>query len=727
MNDSHSETAFAVDGMFCGGCAATVERALKRLPGVSAVSVSYLSNCAYVTHDISQVDRGALVERLDKLGYEARTLDDAQADVAQSKFQRSHQIRLAIAVGFGLWVMMAGMARYLTDLPTPRFEWWVAIISGLFSLPVLLYSGLPFFRLGWRGLLARAPGMESLILIATVAAVAGSLFEIAKGGSHVWFEVPVMLIIFQLVARLTDFGARRRAADAIRSMLDLSPERARLVKPDQVTDVDASTLMVDDVIESRAGERIAGDGVIINGEAMIDTSLLTGESLPSSVSSGAEVLAGTLNTDGTVQVKITAAGKDRALDQLAATVGGALSRKSDLMRLTDRVASWLVPTISIGAAIAFCLAFVQGHDGAEALSRALAVLVVSCPCALSLAVPLVISTTAASGAKNGIILRDPASIEHAAKIDTVLLDKTGTLTEAKLVVTNIEGSNDYNEEAVLQLAAWISIGSNHPLSKAIVRHAELENNASVETAITNIKADSRLEKAGYGLKAITNEGATIVSGSYKWLVENEVSNIPLPSNTNRSRVFLARNKQYVGLIELADTLRPDAFDLLLTIKKAGMTPILASGDTEGCVKELAEQLDLKWHAELTPEDKRVLIEQLQAQGRNVAFVGDGLNDALALAEAEVGIATVNASDLAKSAASISLMQDGLNKVNDTLKLLRLSSKVLRQNLVWAVIYNGVLLPAAVLGFVHPVMAAIAMMLSASSVSFNSLRVVAQGS
>lgn len=718
LADRASETAFAVDGMFCGGCASTVERALKRLPGVHNVSVSFLSNSAFVTHDPLQASADALGKRLATLGYEARSLDDSQSDHAQSNFQRAHQIRLAIAIGFGLWVMMASMARYLTKLPTEQFEWYVASAAGVLSLPVLLYSGMPFFKLGWRGLIARAPGMETLILVATVAAVSGSMIELGQGGNHVWFEVPVMLIIFQLIARLTDFGARRRAADAVRSMLDLSPETARRVDATGLNTVAAKALNVDEVIESRAGERIAGDGIIVRGDALLDTSLLTGESLPESVTVGSNVLAGMLNTNGTIHICITAPGEQRALDQLAATVGRALSRKSDLMKLADRVAGWLVPTISVAALIAFCLALLQGDSSSEALARALAVLVVSCPCALSLAVPLVISVTAATGARNGIVLRDPASIEHAAGIDTVLIDKTGTLTEGKLTVSQVVGSPGYNEDALLHLAAWAVAGSNHPLARAITRHAE----QVLDDIGVQDQPGTRHERAGSGVRISCVNGSVVIAGSLTWLQEHNVSNIPPAQDVTRSRVLIARNGLFVGAVELSDTVRSDAAALLNSIRAGGMTPILVSGDTSGCVAEVANQLDLAWHAEIDPEGKRQLIEKLHAQGRTVAFVGDGLNDALALAAAEVGIAARDASDLARSAASISILQGGLNRVEGTLRLLRRAALVLRQNLIWAVLYNAILLPAAVLGFVHPVMAAIAMMLSASSVSINSLRI-----
>ncbi len=712
-----SETAFAVDGMFCGGCAATVERALKRLPGVHNVSVSFLSNSAFVTHDSQQVSAGELHKRLLTLGYEARSLDESQSDPSLSRFQRSHQIRLAIAIGFGLWVMMASMARYLTELPSARFEWSVALAAGAFSLPVLLYSGMPFFTLGWRGLIARAPGMETLILVATVAALSGSSIELWQGGSHVWFEVPVMLIIFQLVARLTDFGARRRAADAVRSMLDLSPETARRVEASGLITVAVNELVVDDVIESYAGERIAGDGVIVHGDAFLDTSLLTGESLPEPVGVGCDVLAGTLNTNGTIQIRITAAGKQRTLDQLAATVGRALNSKSDLMRLADRVAGWLVPTISASALIAFGLALLQGEPSSEALARALAVLVVSCPCALSLAVPLVISVTAANAAGKGIVLRDPASIEHAAGIDTVLLDKTGTLTTGKLMVVQVGGTPGYDELEVLRLGAWAVTGSSHPLARAILQHAEQQCVAVPTYAVPA----SRHERAGSGVRIVCTDGEVVVAGSQAWLAEHGVFDIPAPTDATRSRVLIAQNSVFLGAIELSDTLRSDAVELLDAIRSDGMTPILVSGDTIGCVSDVANQLDLAWHAQIDPEGKRQLVDQLHKQGHTVAFVGDGLNDALALAAAEVGIATRDASDLARSAASVSILQGGLDRVEGTLQLLRRAARVLQQNLVWAVLYNAILLPAAVLGFVHPVMAAIAMMLSASSVSINSLR------
>lgn len=715
--DSVSETAFAVDGMFCGGCASTVERALKRQPGVRNVSVSFLSNSAYVLHDPLLITTDDLAKQLGTLGYEGRSLDNAQSDHAQSSFQRAHQIRLAIAIGFGLWVMMASMVRYITELPSELFEWYIALAAGIFSLPVLLYSGMPFFKLGWRGLIARAPGMETLILVATVAALSGSIFELWQGGSHVWFEVPVMLIVFQLVARLTDFGARRRAADAIRSMLDLSPETARRIEPTGMKTVAANALKVGEVIESRAGERIAGDGTVVCGDALLDTSLLTGESLPEAVTVGSHVLAGMLNTNATVQLRITAPGDQRALDQLAATVGRTLSRKSDLMRLADRVASWLVPTISVAALIAFLLALLQGDNLSNALGRALAVLVVSCPCALSLAVPLVISVTAATGARNGIVLRDPGSIEHAANIDTVLIDKTGTLTDGKLTVNQVVGSPDYEEDALLGLAAWAVAGSNHPLALAITHHAEQE----LDYVIAQDQSETRHEQAGSGVKISCADGSVVVAGSKRWLQENNVLNVPLPRDATRSRVLIARNSNFVGAIELSDSIRHDASALLNAIRVRGMKPILVSGDTQECVAEVANQLGLPWYAEITPEGKRQLIEQLHEQGRKVAFIGDGLNDALALAAAEVGIATQDASDLAKSAASVSILQNGLNRVEGALQLLRRASSVLRQNLIWAVLYNATLLPAAVLGHVHPIMAAIAMMLSASSVSINSLR------
>ena len=727
--------------MFCAGCAATVERALRRIEGVDEVSVSFLSDSALVRHAPGAVAPDELARRLAALGYETRPLGEGGTRLSQGTFVREHGIRLAVAAFFGMWIMLATIARYFADLPDPSYAWWLALASGVLALPVFAISGARFFRLGWRGLRAGVPGMESLILVATVAAVGVSVHALATGSAHVWFEVPVMLIAFQLVARLGDFGARRRAADAVRSMLDLSPERAWLVAPAgheeegtprSVTDaaprrVEARSLAAGDLVESRPGERLAVDGRVVSGTGLVDAALLTGESLPVTVGPGDPVLAGTLNVDGTLRVRAEATGRERTLDRLAATVGRALGKKSDLMRAVDRVAGLLVPAIGAAAAIAFALALAAGEGPAEALARALATLVVSCPCALSLAVPLVVSGAASSAARVGVLLRDPAALEQADRIDTVLLDKTGTLTTGRLAVAALVPAPGRSEGELLGLAALAEAGSDHPLARAILRRAAERGVSPTAAEGTSGRTPSgvavleRRERAGSGVVATLAGGGALLAGSARWLAEHGVDHGAVPvRDAARSRVLVALDGVAVGAVELADSPRADAPRLLESLRERGLRPVLASGDTPGAVAALADALGLEAHAALDPEAKRELVERLRGEGRRVAFVGDGLNDAPALAAADLGIATGGASDLARSAAALSVVEGGLGAVDAALRLAARAARTLRRNLVLASVYNAVLVPLALLGFVHPLMAVAAMAASVASVSLGSL-------
>ncbi len=708
------ETAFAVDGMFCGGCAATVERALSKLPGVHEVSVSFLSDSAFVRHDPDAVAPADIAARLAAIGYATRALGTGDGRAAQDAFLRGHRIRLAIAAGFGMWVMLATIARYFTELPDPVYAWWLALASGAFSLPVLAYSGWPFHRLGWRGLRSGVPGMESLILVATLATLVVSGHALLTGGSQVWFEVPVMLIAFQLVARLGDVGARRRAADAVRSLLDLSPERAWRVRGEDIERVAVAGLVVGDTIESRAGERLPADGEIVSGTASIDAALMSGESMPVGVGPGDAVLAGTTNVDGTVRVRVTGAKGERTLDRLAATVGRALRSKSDLMRLVDRIAGALVPGIGIAALVAFVLALATGATPTDALVRALATLVVSCPCALSLAVPLVVSGAASSAAREGVVLRDAAALEHAHRVDVVLLDKTGTLTEGRPSVARTVPAAGFDGRDVLRAAALAEAGSNHPLARAIRDAAPAHESSRVR---------ERHERAGAGVRAVLDDGTVLLAGSSSWLAEHGVDDVPAPVDPTCSRVLVARDGVCVGAVELADAPRADAGELLDALRARGLRLVLASGDVPGAVRALAEASGLEWHAGMSPDDKRVLVEELRAAGHRVAFVGDGLNDAPALAAADLGIATGDASDLARSAAALSVLRGGLGGVELALRLAARSARALRRNIALALVYNALLLPAALFGFVHPVLAVLAMIASVVSVSLSTVPVL----
>lgn len=713
------ESTFAVEDMFCGGCAATVERAVRRLPGVVDVSVSFLGDTAIVQHDSSRIGDVSIRKAIGKLGYATRAVDEKQAAAQTSRFEKQLKIRLGVALGFGLWVMMASMVRLFIGLPTEQIAFWVAVFSGVVSLPVLLYSAAPFLKLGWLGLRQRVPGMDSLIFIATVGAVTGSVITLALGGSHVWFDVPVMLVIFQLLARLADFGAHRKASNAVRALLDLSPVQARRIDDNrQVTLIPLRDLKVGDLIQVYAGERICMDGVVSSGTAHLDTGMLNGEAVPVVHTAGDEVFAGTLNLDGLLTIRVDNIFGERRIDVLANAVGRMLNKKTHLMRVVDNVAFWLVPGLLFVAAVVLLFMLITGHEASGALERSLAVLVVCCPCALSLAVPLVVSVTAARAAREGIVLRDPGALEKAGKLDTVLLDKTGTLTTGQPHVVGFACCASYTRDQLVELAARTGYGSRHPLMVAIRRACTVEQSMNVE--------DERHEHAGKGVECRMHDGRLVVAGSRAWL---ESLNMTSPDTLDRQQSDLAHasevcvgiDGQWAGTIYIHDELRPDADALVSALKKKTLHVLLVSGDRTSSVEATASALDIDFKAQMSPEDKAGLVEQLNNEGRVVAFVGDGLNDGPALSASALGIATGQASDLARSAAALAVLDGGLDRVVYALTLTARASFVLRSNLVWALLYNSLLLPAAILGYVHPVMAVVAMGLSTISVSLNSLR------
>ena len=732
-----NESVFVVEDMFCGGCAATVERAVRRLPGVVDVSVSFLSDTATVQHDANVLEDSTIRKAIGQLGYATRAIDDPARASQSSKFEKQMRMRLGVALGFGLWVMMASMIRLFIGLPTEAMAWWFAVFSGIVSLPVLLYSAAPFLKLGWLGLRARVPGMDSLIFVATVAATLGSLVTLANGGSDVWFDVPVMLVTFQLIARLADFGAHRTATNAVRELLDLSPVKARRVNDLSTSElVPLSVLVVGDKIQSRAGERICMDGVVVAGSVSVDAGLLNGESMPELLGPGDEIHAGMLNLNGTLTLRVTSTLGNRRMDVLASSVGRFLNKKTNLMSIADSVAFWLVPLLLVLALVVSVVLLALGTSVSDTLERALAVLVVSCPCALSLAVPLVVSVTAARAAQEGIILRDASVLDKARRVDTLLLDKTGTLTVGKPTVQDVHAAMGFSTDDVIVQAALAGKGSSHPLMLAIHQASELlgdlsnsqsSNHDESPVDVQNRTSDAIFtELPGKGVCCKLANGVVILAGSRQWVstsvpITVELSSAEADALSYASEVCVALNGEYVGAVYLADELRQDASSLISQLKSRGADIKLVSGDRPDSVRVVAETLGIDWQAQASPEDKAALVVQLTEQGRVVGFVGDGLNDGPALAASTLGIATGKASDLAKNAAAMAVLDGGLDRILVALRITSRASQVLRSNILWALAYNALMLPAALFGYVHPVMAVLAMALSTLSVTLNSLR------
>nr|MBV6629575.1 cation-translocating P-type ATPase [Oceanococcus sp. HetDA_MAG_MS8] len=719
-------STLAIDGMFCGGCAATVERALVGMPGVQTAAVSFISDAAVVEHDTESAPVERLVDRVQHIGYSARNLDQSGGNLnaphSRNAFQTNLVIRLCVAIALGMWVMLASIAGYMGQVPAGDGAWWLALATCILAIPVVLYSGSRFYQMAWRSVRVGAPGMDAMITLAVLAASVVSVANLALGIPVVYADAAVMLITFQLIARLTDFHVRRQATDAMRALLELAPDRAMRVPSadprksggatEQAESVLARDLTPGDYIVCRAGERIAADGVVVDGRGHVDASVLTGESRPVPVADGNRVDAGCVVLDSAITVRVSAGGGHRGIDALAAEVRRLVIAKSALARTVDRIAYRVVPAMVLASVAAGALALFQGLGAQTAVQRALAVLVVTCPCALSLAIPLAVARTTAAARSLGAILRDPAAIEQAGSLQSAFIDKTGTLTVGQPRVRSVVPQDDFSPTEVLAIAAQVEANSTHPLARAIVEAADISRADQVSQAV---------ERAGQGIIAQSATGERLLVGAADLLQAHGIQ-LPIHQPSDASEVWVARGEHCLGRIELADALRPGASDAIKRLAAMGINTRILSGDGPGPVQAVANALDVPGTSRCSPESKKQIIAARQKGGERVIFVGDGLNDGPALAAADIGVAVASATELARSASAIGLLRGGVEQLPRLVALLRRSRRILLQNLAWALIYNAILVPVAILGGIQPVWAAVAMVASTLSVLANSLRI-----
>ncbi|MBQ0762336.1 MAG: cation-translocating P-type ATPase [Marinobacter psychrophilus] len=717
--DFEHQEILMIEGMHCGSCAIAVEALLKKQPGVRDAAVNFAADVALICWDTEKPPLASLQQAVARLGYRLHVSVDPERSKLQAESVRKHlQRRLAVAVVFGMWSMMPALLIYLAPFgaPEPEVLWPLALASGLFAVPVVLYSGSHFYRVGWRTLIAGAPGLDSLIFLAVFAACIISTWQLFSGSHHVYFDAAVMLITFQLIARLLDTSVRGRASEVIRRYLQDVPERVTV----KASDGKLETRLAKDVsagerIFLQAGDQLALDGNVFRGHGQADLSMLTGEHLPQLLGPGDELFAGCQLVEGELELTVTAITGQRRIDRLSRSISALLSRKTTLQRLTDRIAQILLPVIVAAAALAVVLALFQGVSAPEAAARGLAVMIISCPCALSLAIPLVITMGHANMISRGIVLRDPAALEAAAKIGAIVFDKTGTLTTGVPSVDTITPAGQWTENTLSQLARDILRESAHPVAKGLA--------ADTASGLATASDGTRESIAGAGTRWVHGVN-TALAGQASWLRKQGVE-VPSTEDTGMS-VYLACNGLYAGKIGFKETLRPEAVSTINQLTRQGFTIYLLSGDTHNACLDFAERLGISSKRVISgysPEQKHRFIETIEKQ-TNVVFVGDGLNDGLALAGARLGIAVGNAASVAGAAAAVYLTES-IVKVPATLQLARRARKLMHQNLFWAVGYNAVVIPLAIIGWVQPVIAAIAMSLSSVCVLLNSLRMQKQ--
>jgi len=636
-------------------------------------------------------------------------------------------------------LQMSGHFTEISAWIAPGLSNWVQLA---FATPVVLWAGWPFFVRGWRSFVARKLNMFSLIAIGTgvawvysvVATLAPELFPSAfrghEGAVAVYFEAAAGITVLVLLGQVLELRARERTSGAIRALLDLAPKTARRIAEDgSETEIPLDRVIVGDRLRVRPGEKVPVDGVIIDGRSSIDESMVTGESMPVTKAAGARIIAGTLNQSGSFVMRAEKVGRDTLLAQIVQMVAAAQRSRAPIQRLADQVSSWFVPSVIVVALIAFTAWSIYGPEPrfAFALVAAVSVLIIACPCALGLATPMSIMVGVGRGAQAGVLVKNAEALERMEKVDTLVIDKTGTLTEGKPKVIAIVAAAGFSETEVLRLAASVERASEHPLAAAIVAAAADRNIAVAEAS----DFDSPTGKGVIG----TVEGRKIALGNANFLAELGVQTTSLETDADRLRrdgatvVFLAADQKIAGILAIADPIKATTPEALKTLTRDGMRIVMLTGDNRVTAAAVARRLGItEVEAEVLPDRKSAVVERLRREGRIVAMAGDGVNDAPALAAAEVGIAMGTGTDVAIESAGITLLKGDLIGIVRARRLSRATMRNIRQNLFFAFLYNGAAIPIAA-GVLYPafgillspVIGAAAMAMSSVSVITNALR------
>ncbi|MBZ6379642.1 nitrogen fixation protein FixI [Pacificimonas flava] len=688
------ETRLVVPGISCAGCIAKIERDLVKEPAIVAARVRFSGKTVTVTHDPAR-DAAWLVERLKDLGFDAQPLAAAEADKGRDPELTALVRAMAVAGFASMNVMLLSVSIWsgAGDATRGLFHW----LSALIAIPAIAYAGRPFFGSALAALAARRTNMDVPISVGLVLVTAMSLYETAIGGPHAWFDGALMLLFFLLAGRVMDRMMRRRAEEGVRSLLRQRAPGAHVVAPDGSTAWrETADLAPGMVMLVAAGDRFAADGTVVEGSSEIDSSLLTGESVPERTGPGAKVAAGTLNLTAPVRVRISRVGNSDTVAELTALMEAASQSDSRYVRLADRAARIYTPAVHALAVAAFAGWMMAGAGWHQALLVAIAVLIITCPCALGLAVPAAQVVACGRLMKQGILVKDGSALERIADIDTVYFDKTGTLTRGEPVPSGLEMLSDEDRSILLALVQT----SRHPLSRATAARLTAEGTAPAE--VENIG-----EEPGLGL-----------SGTY---AGRRVSYDRPQQRVATLAACYSRDGQPDRLIGFRDSVRPGAGEVVQDLRRKGFETKMLSGDRQEVVTAVAASVGLAAEARLTPSAKMRAIAEAESAGRRVLMVGDGLNDAPALAVATASMAPGTASDASQQAADIVFLGSALSPVSEVIDASRRTMTIVRQNVGLSIGYNLLAVPLAMAGLVTPLVAAIAMSVSSVAVVANSLR------
>jgi len=733
-----------IGGMTCAACANRIERVLSKKEGVLRASVNFATENATVEYDPQKIRLSAIRQAIEDIGYKALSIEKKTVD--EDKLRKEKEIRtlwtkFIVSAVFAVPLLYLAMAPMIAWLPFPipgflepmHHPLNYALAQIILVIPVIV-AGRKFYTVGFKALIQRSPNMDSLIAVGTSAAVIYSLYStwwIWSGNMHavenLYFETAGVIITLILLGKSLEAVSKGKTSEAIKKLMGLAPKTAIVIQDGKETEIPIDEVEIGDVILVRPGEKIPVDGEIIEGHTAIDESMLTGESIPVDKKVGDKVYAASLNTNGMIRFKATRVGSDTALAQIIRLVEEAQGSKAPIAKLADIVSGYFVPIVVAIAVLAFAGWLIAGKSLVFALTIFISVLVIACPCALGLATPTAIMVGTGKGAEYGILIKSGEALEITHRINTIVFDKTGTITEGKPEVTDIITAAGVSREFLLNMAASGEKGSEHPLGKAIVRKAEEEK---LELA----KVERFEAIPGHGIEVVI-EGRNVLIGNRKLMEERGIFLDELSdqsdrlANEGKTPMYVAVDNHMSGIIAVADVVKENSARAIKQLQAMGIEVVMITGDNRKTAEAIAKQVGIdRVLAEVLPQDKSHAVKKLQAEGKKVAMVGDGINDAPALVQADIGIAIGSGTDVAMESADIVLMKSDLMDVPTAIHLSRSTIRTIKQNLFWAFGYNvaGIPIAAGLLylfggPLLNPMFAAAAMSLSSVSVLTNALR------
>lgn len=745
-----------VTGMTCSSCSARIERKLNETDGAEA-AVNFATETASIDYDVAKLNENDLIEIVRSTGYDAFVMTAGSTATSgtsetsetsetggtsetsgsepvldrheQARDAEARDLRRRLIFSAALSVPVVAVSM-IPALQFANWQWALLVLSTL----IFLYGGMPFHRAALLNLRHRATTMDTLVSLGTAAAYFWSVWALffgtagegkmmmeagvgqhSNGSDHLYFETIAVVITFLLLGRWFEVRAKGASSAAMKALLQMGAKDANVIRDGREVRIPAAQLQVGEIFVVRPGEKIASDGVVREGSSAIDESMLTGESVPVEVHAGSVVTGATVNLTGRLLIEVTRTGAETTLAQMAKLVTEAQAKKAPVQRLVDRISAVFVPAVIVLSVITLIAQFVVGSDLNSAFAAAVAVLIIACPCALGLATPTALLVGTSRGAQLGLLIRGPEVLESTRRVDTIVLDKTGTVTEGVMSVTELVAADGFDEVAVLTAAGSVEQASEHPIAKAIVSQAQ--------SRLALAPAEAFVNTPGQGATAVVNAQTVAVGKPQTELPSALVQAIARAEGSGATAVTVTIEGVAAGVIVVRDTVKPSSAAAVSEFTRLGLQVYLLSGDNAGATTTVAREVGVdpaNVIAEVLPHEKVAVIERLQREGRRVAMVGDGVNDAAALAQADLGLAMAAGTDVAIEASDITLMNSDLRAAADAIRLSRRTLRTIQMNLFWAFAYNVALIPVAALGWLNPALAGIAMSLSSVFVVTNSL-------